>query len=94
VGDFSRDSVQHAGSDWVRRYYALREKAEVATQPIRLGKAPKDVSIYARTNLWMINTARVEAIDSALDGLIAREDSRRSISRTAIIPGRPFGRPL
>jgi hypothetical protein len=31
----------------------------------RLGKAPKDVSIYARTNLWMINTARVEAIDNA-----------------------------
>jgi hypothetical protein len=65
VGDFIRDSVQHAGSDWVRRFYALREKAEVATQPDRLGKAPKDVSIYARTNLWMINTARVEAIDSA-----------------------------
>ena len=48
-----------------RRFYALREKAAVATQPDPLGKAPKDVSIYARTNLWMINTARVEAIDSA-----------------------------
>jgi hypothetical protein len=65
VGDFVRDSVQHAGSDWVRRFHALREKAEVATQPDRLGKAPNDVSIYARTNLWMINTARVEANDSA-----------------------------
>ncbi len=65
VGDFIRDSVQRAGSEWVRRFHALREKAEVATQPDRLGQAPNDVSIYARTNLWMINTARVEAADSA-----------------------------
>ncbi len=65
VPEFVRDSVQHAGNDWVRRFYALREKSEVATQPERLGPAPHDVSIYARTNLWMINTARVEAADSA-----------------------------
>jgi hypothetical protein len=65
VGEFVHDSVQHAGSDWVKRFHALRMKAEVALQPERLGKPPNDVSIYARTNLWMINTARVEAIDSA-----------------------------
>jgi tetratricopeptide (TPR) repeat protein len=65
VGDFVRHSVQHGGNEWVRRFHALREKAEVATQPDRLGKAPNDVSIYARTNLWMINTARVEARDCA-----------------------------
>lgn len=64
VDDFVGDSVRHAGNDWVRRFYALREKAEVATQPERLGKEPNDVSIYARTNLWIINTARVEAADS------------------------------
>ncbi len=64
IDDFVRDSVRHAGSDWVHRFYALRDKAEVATQPERLGKAPNDVSIYARTNLWIINTARVEAADS------------------------------
>ena len=65
VGDFVRDSVQHAGSDWVQRFHALREKAEVAKQPERLGKAPPDFSIYARNNLWTINTARIEAADSA-----------------------------
>ena len=65
VDDFVRDSVRHAGGDWVRRFHALREKGQVATQPERLGRAPNDVSIYARTNLWMINTARVEAADSA-----------------------------
>ncbi len=64
VGDFVRDSVQHAGSDWVKRFHLLRERSEVATQPERLGKPPKDISIYARTNLWIINTARVEAADS------------------------------
>ena len=62
---FVRDSVQHAGSHWVKRFHALREKAEVATQPERLGKAPPDFSIYARNNLWIINTARIEAADSA-----------------------------
>ena len=64
IDDFVRDSVRHAGSDWVQRFHALREKAEVATQPERLGREPNDVSIYARTNLWIINTARVEAADS------------------------------
>jgi len=48
----------------VQRFYALRDKAEVATQPERLGKEPNDVSIYARTNLWIINTARIEAGDA------------------------------
>lgn len=65
VDEFVRDSVRHGGNDWVRRFHALREKAEVASQPERLGKAPPDVSIYARTNLWMINSAHVEAADSA-----------------------------
>jgi hypothetical protein len=64
VDEFVSDSVRHAGNEWVERFYALREKSEVSTQPERLGKAPNDVSIYARTNLWMINTARVEAADS------------------------------
>jgi hypothetical protein len=65
VDDFVRDSVRHAGNDWVQRFHALREKSEVAIQPERLGKEPNDVSIYARNNLWIINTARVEAADSA-----------------------------
>ncbi len=65
VPAFVRDSVQHAGNAWVQRFHALREKSEVAKQPERLGLAPHDVSIYARTNLWIINTARIEASDCA-----------------------------
>lgn len=65
VDDFVRDSVQSAGNDWVRRFHALREKAEVAILPIVPGKGPDDVSIYARTNLWIIETACAAAKESA-----------------------------
>ena len=30
VDDFVRDSVRHAGGDWVRRFHALREKGETS----------------------------------------------------------------
>ncbi len=61
--DFVRDSVRHAGEDWVRRFYALCEKAEVAILSEQLGPAPNDTSIYARTNLWIIHSAQEEAAD-------------------------------
>jgi hypothetical protein len=62
--DFVRDSVRHAGDDWVRRFHGLREQAEVEILPEEPGDSPNDVSIYARTNLWIIDTARAEAADS------------------------------
>ncbi|MGH8511394.1 MAG: TRAFs-binding domain-containing protein [Gammaproteobacteria bacterium] len=61
VDDFVRASVRCAGHDWVQRFHALLEKAEVATQPERLGKEPNGVSIYARNNRWIVNTGRAEA---------------------------------
>ena len=61
--DFVRDSVRHAGEGWVRRFHALREQAEVEILPKEPRDLPNDVSIYARANLWIINTARVEAAD-------------------------------
>ncbi len=63
VEAFVRDSVQHAGADWVRRFDALRERAEVKILPEEPARAPNDASIYARTNLWIIDTARKEAGD-------------------------------
>jgi hypothetical protein len=66
VDDFVRDSVQHAGSDWIRRFHALRKKAEVATLlPKPRGKDANDLSIYERNNLWIIDTARRQAVESA-----------------------------
>ena len=66
VDDFVHDSVQHAGSDWIRRFHALRKKAEVAALlPKPRGKDASDLSIYERNNLWIIDTARREAAESA-----------------------------
>ena len=62
VEEFVRDSVQHAGEDWVRRFHALREEAEVAILPGDPGAAPND-DIYAQTNLWIIENAQAESSD-------------------------------
>ena len=61
--DFVRASVRHAGDDWVRRFDALRAQAQVEILPDEEGSVPNDISIYARTNLWIIETARAEAAD-------------------------------
>src|SRR5882757_8067294 len=61
--DFVRDSVSHAGEEWVRRFHALCEKAEVAILSEQSDQQPDDISIYARTNLWIINSAQKEAAD-------------------------------
>lgn len=63
--DFLEESVRLPNSDWEQRYFALRERAGVKKfiQSDRLKSPPKGTSVYARNNLWMINTARVEAND-------------------------------
>jgi hypothetical protein len=65
IDDFVCDSVRHAGDGWVRRFHALREQAEVNVLPEKPADSPNDISIYARNNLWIINTARVEVPDSS-----------------------------
>jgi hypothetical protein len=54
-------------SDWEDRYYNLRDRENVKLffQPDRLKAPPRGVSVFARNNLWMINTARVLADDPA-----------------------------
>lgn len=62
-GDFIEQSVRSPGTDWADRFYALKERASVKTflQDERLKSPPKGTSAFSRNNLWMINTARVEA---------------------------------
>ncbi len=62
-GAFLEASVRLPGSNWERRFYQLKKAAGVKVywQPERLGPPPQDTSPFARTNLWMINTALVEA---------------------------------
>ena len=64
---FLAHSVRLEGSRWVERFHDLRALAhvEIATQPERLGEPPVGVSVFERNNAWIINTARVEATDSA-----------------------------
>jgi hypothetical protein len=63
IGDFMRDSVRYAGEDWVQRFHALREEAEVEILPGEPGDLPNDLSIYARNNLRIVATARAAATE-------------------------------
>ena len=62
-GEFLEESVRLPDSDWEDRYFALRDRPSVKVflQSERLKSPPKGTSVFARNNLWMINTARVEA---------------------------------
>jgi tetratricopeptide (TPR) repeat protein len=64
-GEFLEESVRLPDSNWEDRYFALRDLPTVKLflQDDRLKSAPKGTSVFARNNLWMINTARVEAND-------------------------------
>jgi tetratricopeptide (TPR) repeat protein len=64
-GEFLEKSVRLPDSNWEDRFYALCERptVKVFLQNDRLKSPPKGVSVFGRNNLWMINTARVEADD-------------------------------
>jgi len=61
IDAFIRNSVQHAGEHWVRRFHALCSSAKVEILPKDPTQGSDDISIYARTNLWIIETARAAA---------------------------------
>jgi len=63
--EFLEASVRLPNSDWEERYFKLRDRegVKVFLQSDRLKSPPKGTSVFARNNLWMINTARVEAND-------------------------------
>ena len=62
-GEFLEASVRLPDSAWEQRFYDLRDRASVKTfqQTDRLKTPPKGSSPFSRNNLWIINTARVEA---------------------------------
>lgn len=62
---FLEQSVRLPNSDWEQRYFDLRDRngVKVFFQDERLKAPAKGASVFARNNLWMINTARVEAND-------------------------------
>ena len=64
--EFLEKSVRLPDSRWEERYFDLRDRAgvKVFVQPDRLKAPPKGTSVFARNNLWMVNSARVEVNDS------------------------------
>jgi hypothetical protein len=67
---FSRESLRGLASSWVDRHFSLRETSEVRVQTEELGPPPEGVSPHARNNLWLVNTARVEATPDRLFALM------------------------
>ena len=66
-GEFLEQSVRLPSGDWEKRFYTLRTDQRVKTffQHERLKSPPKGESVFARNNLWMLNTARVEIRDTS-----------------------------
>ena len=63
--EFLEESVRLPDSKWESRYFELRDRTGVRLfkQADRLKAPPKGTSVFARNNLWMVNTARVEVND-------------------------------
>jgi tetratricopeptide (TPR) repeat protein len=65
-GDFLRESVRLPGTDWEQRFDDLSAVCETSYQDERLGPPPAHLDVFARNNLWQIDTARVEAVPGKL----------------------------
>lgn len=65
VEDFIEESVRLPNTHYVTRFEELCRRANAATQPDRLGEAPSGMSVFARTNVWMIHSARVAAVEAS-----------------------------
>jgi hypothetical protein len=63
--EFLEASVRLADSNWEDRFFALRKREGVKIFLLseRLESPPEPADVFARNNLWMIDTARVEAND-------------------------------
>jgi hypothetical protein len=62
-GKFLEQSVRLDGSDWEDRFYRLKQTAgvKISVLPDRLAAPPEEEQAFALTNLWMVNSALVEA---------------------------------
>lgn len=56
--DYLKASVRLPESDWERRYHMLRGKCETRFQHEKLGPVPEGMNVFARNNLWLIDTAQ------------------------------------
>jgi tetratricopeptide (TPR) repeat protein len=65
--EFVERSVAVGGSEWVDRFYAVKQDPRVKTliAPEVLGPAPKGANPFARNNLWMLYTTLVHGPECA-----------------------------
>ncbi|HVF66330.1 MAG TPA: hypothetical protein VM914_01615 [Pyrinomonadaceae bacterium] len=63
--EFTEKSVRSPGTEWERRFRDLRAHESVKTFLLSesVGHPPEEESVFARTNLWMLEAAREEAGD-------------------------------
>jgi tetratricopeptide (TPR) repeat protein len=69
-------SVRLPGDEggWEERFRQLVEHAEVAIQSERLGDPPAGMDVFSRTNLWILDTARVEAGDRGFSTILVWDE--------------------
>ena len=61
--EFIQRSIHLPGSNWEARYYALVGHPSITKyfQEEQMGAPPRHVSVFARNNDWIVNTARLES---------------------------------
>jgi hypothetical protein len=70
------EAFRGQASGWIDRFFSLRETSEVREQPEELGRPPESVNPHKRNNLWLLNTARVEATPDRLFALLVWDGER------------------
>lgn len=61
--EFIQRSIHLPGSNWESRYFALVGHPRVSKffQEKQIGASPQNVSVFARNNDWIVNTARLKS---------------------------------
>ncbi len=69
-------SVYIANTDWEERYHKLSNHPQVSKEYLQdyQGKLPEDISVFARNNLWMIDTATTIASPGNLYALLVWDE--------------------
>jgi hypothetical protein len=72
--EFLKRSVAFAGADWEERYRALRARCETRFQHEVLGPPPKGENVFARNNLWCLDTAYALAPSASVDAILVWDE--------------------
>jgi tetratricopeptide (TPR) repeat protein len=73
---FRSESLRLPGGagQWEERFDAVLPRVQLAEQGDRIGEPPPEMSPFARNNLWLLDTARVEATDGRFFTLLVWDE--------------------